>query len=240
MTYVVCDGKFMIADRRRTNALPIPTKEEQKAGAIKKLEVFRDDITKIVIPSKLINYHAVDKKYPPHDPGLDIAAFAVAGTHTNENSHPGNVLSMLGDFHSYLTLLNANTFCNTKFAIIAITVSGQVIKLNREIMGSSIGWQLTSIGKNSSRSKFVVQSGSGSCSENVVNLFNQGQISLLDMFLYGAHYDRHCSTDYSVYSLDDKHLYTHIRASEVDVKASVDKINDLLSFKGLKTHYYNG
>jgi hypothetical protein len=72
---------------------------------------------------------------------------------------------------------------------------------------------------------------------HIKELYSAKEITLLELFLYGAHMNDHCSTDYSVYSLEHNHLYGSIRPGEEEVKAAVDKVHKLLEFKGLKKHY---
>ena len=237
MTYVVCDGKFMIADRRGSATHGSTTKFSQGEVNLRRLSFKRDDVLKIVLPSKTIAIHRKDEE--DYNKEYEIAAVAMSGSFNSPANHPITILTELGSFKAYASLLDSDVFRNNNFAISALAVNGEVILLKRDFKNSDGEWKITSSGPGIEKKPFIVQHGSGSVNGNVLDLFEDEKISLLDVFLYGAHYDDDCSMDYSVYSLQENHLYAHVKVSESQAKEAVDRVNKLLAFDKMKTHYYS-
>lgn len=237
MTYVVCDGKFMIADRRGSVTHGSTTKFSQDEVNLRRLSFKRDDVLKIVLPNRTIAVHRKDEE--DYMKEYEIAAVAMSGTFNNPASHPITILTELGSFRAYASLLDSDVFKNNNFTISALAVNGEVIVLRRDFKNSDGVWKITSCGPGIEKKPFIVQHGSGTVSQYVLDLFEDEKISLLDVFLYGAHYDDDCSMDYSVYSLQENHLYAHVKVSESQAKEAVDRVNKLLAFDKMKAQYCN-
>ncbi len=237
MTYVVCDGKYMIADRRGSATHGSTTKFSQDEVNLRRLSFKRDDVLKIVLPSKTISVHRKDEE--DYNKEYEIAAVAMSGSFNSPANHPITILTELGSFRAYASLLDSGVFKNNNFTISALAVNGEVIVLKRDCKNSNAEWKITSNGPRDDKKPFIIQHGSGSVNGNVLDLFVEEKISLLDVFLYGAHYDDNCSMDYSVYSLLENHLYAHVKVSESQAKEAIDRINGLIAFDKMKTQYYN-
>jgi hypothetical protein len=227
----------MIADRRGSATHGNTTKFSQGEVNLRRLSFKRDDVLKIVLPNKTISIHRKDEE--DYKKEYEIAAVAMSGSFNSPANHPITILTELGSFRAYASLLDSGVFKNINFTISALAVNGEVIVLKRDFKNSDGGWKITSYGPGIEKKPFIVQHGSGSVKQCILGLFEDEKISLLDVFLYGAHYDERCSMDYSVYSLQENHLYAHVKVSESQAKEAVDRVNKLLAFDRMKTQYYN-
>jgi hypothetical protein len=235
MTFVVCDCKFLITDKRTATHSGVGGHNNGKVPGLSNKTSFRDDGVKIIVPDKKIYTSRQSSKN--FDPQEYVVAVAMTGTYLSKVNHPISILMELESMQSYCAMLNNSVFKNFDFCMTALLANGQMAHLRKDPKSEDNDWHLTAYKPDGSGKPTLIQSGSGMVDVYIKELYMAKEITLLELFLYGAHMNDHCSTDYSVYSLEHNHLYGSIRPSEEEVKAAVDKIHKLLEFKGLKKHY---
>ncbi len=234
MTFVVANSEFIITDKRAMINFGTGGNNDGQTPGISDREFIRDDAVKIVIPKKKVFVHTPGGKY--FDENKYAVAIGMSGEYTNVYDHPVSVLIELGNMETFSEMLNNNVFKNTTFCLTALLANGRVAYLRKKNNTENNDWGLTVYTRSSNNTPCLIQHGSGAVDTYIVQLYKEGKISLLELFLYGAHMNDYCSTDYSVYSLNHNHLYTTVRPRAKEVKTVIDKIHRLLSFKGLKEH----
>lgn len=236
MTFVVCNSKFLIADKRSGTTSGVGTKNDGKKPGLSNRKAFRDDSVKIIVPDKKIfTFRHTDKKF---DPNEYIVAMAMSGSYRGPVNHPVSILMELGNMQAYQTMLQNSVFSNYDFSLSALLSNGEVAFLSKDSKSENNDWRLGVYADDVKQDlPCLVQHGSGTVDTHIKDLYGAGDISLLELFFYGAHMSEHCSTDYSVYSLEHNHLYGTIIPSADEVKSAIDKIHKLLEFKDLKQHY---
>ena len=234
MTFVVANSEFIITDKRATANFGAGGNNDGQTPGISDREFIRDDAVKIVIPKKKVFVHTPGGKY--FDENKYAVAIGMSGNYTTVYDHPVSVLIELGNMETFCEMLNNNVFKNTTFCLTALLANGRVAYLRKDNNTENNDWGLTVYTRSSNNTPCLIQHGSGAVDTYIVQLYKEGKISLLELFLYGAHMNDYCSTDYSVYSLNHNHLYTTVRPRAKEVKTVIDKIHRLLSFKGLKEH----
>ena len=234
MTFVVANSEFIITDKRAIVNFGSGGNNDGQTPGISDRDFIRDDAVKIVIPKKKVFAHTPGGKY--FDENKYAVAIGMSGEHTTVYDHPVSVLIELGNMETFTEMLNNNVFKNTTFCLTALLANGRVAYLRKDNNTENNDWCLSVYTRSSNNTPCLIQHGSGAVDTYIVQLYKEGKISLLELFLYGAHMNDYCSTDYSVYSLNHNHLYTTVRPRAKEVKTVIDKIHRLLSFKGLKEH----
>lgn len=235
MTFVVCDCKFLISDKRTGTRTGVGGHNNGRVPGLSNKTTFRDDSVKIILPEKKI--FSCRKNSKDFDPEEYVVAIAMTGSYTSKVNHPISILMELDNMQAYCTMLNNGVFKNFDFNMTALLANGQMAYLRKDAKTEDNDWHLTTYKPDGSGKPIIIQSGSGVVDGHIRELYTSEQITLLELFLYGAHMSDQCSTDYSVYSLEHNHLYGSIRPTEEEVKAAVEKVHKLLEFKGLKKHY---
>ena len=235
MTFVVCDCKFLISDKRTVTHTGVGGHNNGKVPGLSNKTSFRDDAVKIIVPDKKIYICRQSSK--SFDPQEYVVAVAMDGTYLSKVNHPISILMELESMQTYCDMLNNGVFKNSNFSMTALLANGRMAYLRKDSDTEDNDWLLSTYKPDSNGKPALIQSGSGMVDVHIKELYSAKEITLLELFLYGAHMNDHCSTDYSVYSLEHNHLYGSIRPGEEEVKAAVDKVHKLLEFKGLKKHY---
>lgn len=235
MTHIVTDGNYIIADKRASFMSGSGAIQAGVTPGTKRAQFRRDDSVKIILPKDEIYVNKKETRACNYSPTV---AIAMAGGHGNIHNHPLNMLMKIGDMTEYVKLLNANTFTNTDFTILALSQNGDVHVISDAVRNNAVTWGITTTPAKSLANGTYISIGSGGFQKRLLEApYKKKDITLMDAFFWGSYLDKSSSLDYSVYGREENHLFCTVKPSEEVVKASVDKVHALYAFKGLKCRY---
>lgn len=227
MTYLITDGQYLIADKRSSFTIGMVTaSNKNKAGGTRK-RTRRDDAVKIITYT--------DAFYKENR----VVAGAFSGTYSSPGAHLLNILTTMKDLDMMVKLITDGAIKPESAGVLFCLDDGSFLSLKGSYNENGIKYTFQKAAAGSFKNRILLSDGGGAHYSHLLNpLYEDGKITLLDAFFFGAHFSDSCTTDYSVYGVEENHLFTTVQPSAETVKESIDKVLGLLAFTELKKSYF--
>lgn len=224
MTTIFTDGKFMIADRRSTRSVISKDVIASSGRRNSNYEFSTDATVKLTVPPNM--------KFR----GKQIACMATAGDgYIGDHFRNLAAVKRPMDLDALLDGIDGMP-CNTSetsATILALFKNGEIrsfeirSRFENRVHVYAVKDKEHPLGPGYP-TLYSVGSGSsywGKIASSIVK-----PVSMLDVFLFSTHLDPYSVESYSVYSLEEDHLYTHVNPSGEEVEAAIKRIQDATVF----------